>query len=353
MNRSLAPLLYTYIWIPPDRRDNVQALMRTLHANPELASLTASFNGFLLPLPYAPAPEPSRLSRITTSFFTLLTGHTNEAKDIPMDETTYGSVLRGAACNMVSLRALTIPYLEHSKWNYMITDIFAPAVRLRSLEVGLVEHELPRYPYTVLLDVELGKLLSALSTLEHLTIPPHHAISPAPIEPSHIPRLTTMQCGSDAARVLVPGRPVTSLRLTDIPPTTYMSGLWYNVAASTGPMKELVLQVYGYASFIVPHLEYISTSQLALERLELEGVYDNDVDIVSLERFTCLTLTINPIHLSFQLCAHASVFEKLRFLTLNLFVPVDDTTEGNLRCNVIAVACPKVHVVINRHRLLP
>ncbi|KAG8884102.1 hypothetical protein FRB98_002627 [Tulasnella sp. 332] len=252
-------------------------LMRTLHARPDLSRRVASLEGYLYPLF---AKEMAGIStQIPNSYFTFPS----------------------------NLRSLYL--YDHDWWynpafvqaRYSLSHLALTSLTIRGSGLRGVRgphHEpnivpiLRLQPILERLDLRLGKW-----DMES-------------IGPCDIPDLATLSAGTDEARFIVPGRPITSLTLSV--KRLEEEEVWKDISASTRRLTSLTLDVLRCGMLLPQTLEMAAAHMTGVESLTLQCLkahYLEPVGAVATGS-ECLCLLTRPFWLArctasshyFQIC---------------------------------------------------
>lgn len=274
MRHAVERSLYTDIHISPsDQSRCFHKLLRTLVDRPDLAGQVTSFRGCLSELP--PERKPSILS---------MEWKPGGKIPPPME-----NLLSQALNLMTNLRSLTLTSLElDESSDRVLRTIVAPnlAGRLTSLKIGD-----PVFKGNFISWSDLRSLATA-QTLALISLQPNlHTLALTFLEEfsnveitsleGYLPNLTSLTCSSKAAKKLVPSRPITSLKLLDLPSNLKVNipDAWESIASSTGPLIDLFL-VVTHSNDLAENLRCVAERIPLLENLRLAGIRNRDHAVV-------------------------------------------------------------------------
>lgn len=242
----------------------------------------SSFQGSLFEIKAIP---PSRNPRITTGRRSSLLAWKRYDKpqdeDVDLDE----RILAEALDLMTGLKALTLTRMDLDTRSVRIfKTIIAPRVQLHYLKIGDPVYESTFLVWNfaqTLATSQVFRLIIFQSELRTLILPFLETLrdNRLVLSASHIPVLNTLTAGVLAARLIVPGRPIKSLSLLELPHTD-IDATWDAFASSEGPISELSLVVTrshllaDNLRSIVEHLPHVTSLRLA-------GIRDKDYTAVS------------------------------------------------------------------------
>ncbi|KAG9003905.1 hypothetical protein FRB94_002822 [Tulasnella sp. JGI-2019a] len=235
--------MYTTVEIPNTRwGPRTYEFVRTLHARPDLARRISSFGGYLYPIFDGVVSGIS--TRIPGGYFTL---PPNLRSLYLHDHDWWWNPAFFPAYSSVSHLALTSLTIRGSGYRGVHGISFepdiAPILRLQPL----LEH----------LDLRLGQW-----NMETLG-------------PYDIPDLTTLSAGVDEARFIVPGRPITSLKLSIR--RMEEDEAWRNMSASTRRMSSLTLDVLRCGMLLCVTLEMAAMYMVHTENLTIHSLKAHDI----------------------------------------------------------------------------
>ncbi|KAG8994497.1 hypothetical protein FRB94_009836 [Tulasnella sp. JGI-2019a] len=295
--RTMKPVaefyLYRHISIPPYAAGNRTAkLFRTLHDRRELAMLVVSFEGYLThALPIFVGGHPQDLGRRVQIEDEMIAN--------------LGSLLAGAFDNMENLRTLTIFDLQ-----IRIRVATAQTLRNTGCRLSLTTlHISPRHDHIrrehlhPSVEQEILFFLQHQPLLEHLTLSRFWNLRGEKLLPTDVPHLKSISGLASDIRMILPGRPVTTLVVweRDGEPATE---LWEGLLASTAPITNVTLHV-SRRSQLEKNLKAMSKHLTQLQHLALVGAIENvDYGVTSMNACGFLGLKTLTVELSNPNCYH-------------------------------------------------
>ncbi|KAG9000886.1 hypothetical protein FRB94_005109 [Tulasnella sp. JGI-2019a] len=236
-------------------------LLRTLHTRPDLAHRIVTFDGSLYPIaPVVSTPSiqrqqrpMNRSERALSSTIVILIHNMMNVKSLTLHDFSWvGTPCQAIVCNAISstlsftsLTALAVEgrdFGERREYSSQLSLILRSQPLLECLELRSGAWDLGRWIFR-----------------------------------SGVPRLTRLVARLDEAKVLVPGRPITSLSIK------HMSGppsldVWEALAASTAKVTALALDA-GYGP-LEPSLRSIALHLQSIQELVITGVSIREIEWV-------------------------------------------------------------------------
>ncbi|KAG9000875.1 hypothetical protein FRB94_005098 [Tulasnella sp. JGI-2019a] len=233
MKRIVEACLYTHISIPTlsdYHHIRMAKLLRTLHTRPELAHKIITFDGRLYP-----APDRYHFS---TRVPTPVLKHWYQEHSMKRLSKSIVSLIH----NMVNVKSLTLRDFHWlgTRVDDRIFNAMRSSTSLRSLTSLAVKCETKCWTSGTHenYSLQLCLVLRSHPLLERLELGPGRWDLEPWILQSDIPRLSHLTADSNAARVIVPGRPITTLYIPNLMGVRDVD-TWEALAASVMPITTL------------------------------------------------------------------------------------------------------------------
>ncbi|KAG8999099.1 hypothetical protein FRB94_006435 [Tulasnella sp. JGI-2019a] len=264
MRRIVETRLYMHLLTPFDDLRMVK-LLRTLHTRPDLAHNIITFDGSLYP-----ALQKPRFPRVVTP--TSLVKNWYQRWSMIRRERTLSHMTVTSILHMVNVRSLTLRdfrWLKTTSAQTLISHAICSTVSLPSL-TSLTIHGSDFRPETKPnYVIQLSLILRYQPFLERLELRSGEWDLERWIFPTDLPRLTHLMSGPEEAKVLVPGRPITSLALRKLSVVPRMD-VWVALTTSTSPIHALKVDVLQH-DVLLSILHFISSHLQDVEDLTLNG----------------------------------------------------------------------------------
>ncbi|KAG8851742.1 hypothetical protein FRB96_009107 [Tulasnella sp. 330] len=276
MRHVVEPFLYKDIVITWNWGWRLQRLLRTLGDRRDLAKRTTTFHGLLCPSNY------------------------NDLKD---SKYKWAGDQRRKKLEAMLVRALDNMTNLHS---FQLRDLyFGPATPPWSAPLSLIS-QLRRAPLTSLsvdaprvwcetgvttpghlrlqtiCTAELFSLIRRQPGLEYLRLPAGFGeMVEGQLLATDVPKLTSLTAGVADARLVVPGRPITSLNLLDLP-SRHFSDAWNDMSRSTAPLTEVTLTSSSGSARLASNMEAIGVHIDDIKSLTILGIREEHYEAVGL-----------------------------------------------------------------------
>lgn len=232
MRDCLEPCLYRNITLGWKNKDAIDQLIRTLKSRPNLGYHCTSFGAFLCRLVPLPKTQPIVGSWAT---WTKIPVPWKQKPELALS--TFFKTLP-------NLRSVWFhPYHVNTAWpvpDGLLQMSFVPNVSLTTFEVGsTIGSTWSHLRYEKAFHESIRHVLDHQPLIEKLTLP--FLLVPilsSELASTSLRKLETLTCMADEARLLVPGRPVTDLKLHNTP-VYAIEETWKAISLSTGPITRM------------------------------------------------------------------------------------------------------------------